>query len=264
MLKRMPHAIAAEQSLKSGLFKLRDIAACAYGNGKWIQYWDAEGSCKLTASMGEVIKNACTEDAETAKALAVLSATELPENGVKTMVILLAALLEKAEQLGCTEAEANAVYALLEYAADYLPAIAKENDGALLGSALPYMTLILPLNKRARESGNERVMAVMEYALTTLLLTFAEANGANGYSVYERVKSLAPNQFFSLHQVGIERSISVDSPYTDIWTMGFDPIDGTIKDCRDMAYRDTEEDIRNVLLAVKNALQVIWNIAASL
>ena len=50
------------------------------------------------------------------------------------------------------------------------------------------------------------------------------------------MKALAPNQFFSLNQVGIERSISVDSPYTDIWTMGFDPIDGTIKDCRDMAY----------------------------
>ena len=32
MLKRMPRTIAAEQSLKSGLFKLRDIAACAYGN----------------------------------------------------------------------------------------------------------------------------------------------------------------------------------------------------------------------------------------
>ena len=46
--------------------------------------------------------------------------------------------------------------------------------------------------------------------------------------------------------------------------MGFDPIDGTIKDCRDMVYRDKEEDVRNVLLAVKNALQVIWNIAASL
>ena len=78
------------------------------------------------------------------------------------------------------------------------------------------------------------------------------------------MKALAPNQFFSLNQVGIERSISVDSPYTDIWTMGFDPIDGTIKDCRDMAYRDKEEDVRNVLLAVKSALQVIWNIAASL
>ncbi|MFQ9574045.1 MAG: hypothetical protein ACLR0V_08565 [Roseburia hominis] len=43
MLKRMPRTIAAEQSLKSGLFKLRDIAACAYGNGKWIQYRDAAG-----------------------------------------------------------------------------------------------------------------------------------------------------------------------------------------------------------------------------
>ena len=31
-----------------------------------------------------------------------------------------------------------------------------------------------------------------------------------------------------------------------------------------MAYRDKEEDVRNVLLTVKNALQVIWNIAASL
>ena len=152
----------------------------------------------------------------------------------------------------------------MEYAAEYLPAIAKENNGELLGSVLPYMTLIKPLNKRARELGNERAAATMEYALTTLLLTFTEANGANGYGVYERMKALAPNQFFSLNQVGIERSISVDSPYTDIWTMGFDPIDGTIKDCRDMAYRDKEEDVRNVLLAVKNALQVIWNIAASL
>ena len=257
----MPRTITAEQSLKSGLFKLRDIAACAYGNGKWIQYRDAAGTYQLTTSMGEIVKNASLEDVEASK---VLSTGTLPENGVKTMVILLAALLEKAEQLGCTEADVNAIYALLEYAVEYLPAIAKENNGALLGSALPYMTLIRPLNKRARESGNERAMAAMEYALTTLLLTFAEANGANGYSVYERVKALAPNQFFSLNQVGIERSISVDSPYTDIWTMGFDPIDGTIKDCRDMAYRDKEEDVRNVLLAVKNALQVIWNIAASL
>ena len=253
MLKRMPRTIAAEQSLKSGLFKLRDIAACAYGNGKWIQYRDAAGTCKLTMSMGEA-----------SKALAVLSTGTLPENGVKSMVILLVSLLEKAENLGCTEADVNAVYALLEYAAEYLPAIAKENNGELLGSVLPYMTLIKPLNKRARELGNERAAATMEYALTTLLLTFTEANGANGYGVYERMKALAPNQFFSLNQVGIERSISVDSPYTDIWTMGFDPIDGTIKDCRDMAYRDKEEDVRNVLLAVKNALQVIWNIAASL
>ena len=105
----MPRTITAEQSLKSGLFKLRDIAACAYGNGKWIQYRDAAGTCKLTMSMGEIVKNASLEDVEASKALAVLSTGTLPENGVKTMVILLAALLEKAEQLGCTEADVNAV-----------------------------------------------------------------------------------------------------------------------------------------------------------
>ena len=100
MLKRMPRTIAAEQSLKSGLFKLRDIAACAYGNGKWIQYRDAAGTCKLTMSMGEIVKNASVEDVEVSKALAVLSTGTLPENGVKTMVILLVSLLEKAENLG--------------------------------------------------------------------------------------------------------------------------------------------------------------------
>ncbi len=75
----------------------------------------------------------------------MLSTGTLPENGVKSMVILLVSLLEKAENLGCTEADVNAVYALLEYAAEYLPAIAKENNGELLGSVLPYMTLIKPL-----------------------------------------------------------------------------------------------------------------------
>ena len=109
MLKRMPRTIAAEQSLKSGLFKLRDIAACAYGNGKWIQYRDAAGTCQLTMSMGEIVKNASLEDVEASKALAVLSTGTLPENGVKTMVILLVSLLEKAENLGCTEADVNAV-----------------------------------------------------------------------------------------------------------------------------------------------------------
>lgn len=161
MLKRMPRTIAAEQSLKSGLFKLGDIAACAYGNGKWIQYRDAAGTCKLTMSMGEIVKNASLEDVEASKALAVLATGTLPENGVKSMVILVAALLEKAEQLGCTEADVNAVYALLEYAVKYLPAIAKENNGELLGSVLPYMTLIKPLNKRARELGNERAAVTM-------------------------------------------------------------------------------------------------------
>ena len=96
MLKRMPRTIAAEQSLKSGLFKLRDIAACAYGNGKWIQYRDAAGTCKLTMSMGEIVKNASLEDVEASKALAVLATGTLPENGVKSMVILLVSLLEKS------------------------------------------------------------------------------------------------------------------------------------------------------------------------
>ena len=82
MLKRMPRTIAAEQSLKSGLFKLRDIAACAYGNGKWIQYRDAAGTCQLTMSMGEIVKNASLEDVEASKALAVLATGTLPENGV--------------------------------------------------------------------------------------------------------------------------------------------------------------------------------------
>ena len=45
MLKRMPRTIAAEQSLKSGLFKLRDIAACAIGIGMWILCGDAAGAC---------------------------------------------------------------------------------------------------------------------------------------------------------------------------------------------------------------------------
>ena len=97
MLKRMPRTIAAEQSLKSGLFKLRDIAACAYGNGKWIQYRDAAGTCKLTMSMGEIVKNASLEDVEASKALAVLSTGTLPENGVKTMVILLVSVGKSGE-----------------------------------------------------------------------------------------------------------------------------------------------------------------------
>ena len=170
MLKRMPRTIAAEQSLKSGLFKLRDIAACAYGNGKWIQYRDAAGTCQLTMSMGEIVKNASLEDVEASKALAVLSTGTLPENGVKSNGDSAGISVGKSGEPRLHGSGCKRSYALLEYAVKYLPAIAKENNGELLGSVLPYMTLIKPLNKRARELGNERAAATMEYALTTLLL----------------------------------------------------------------------------------------------
>ena len=264
MLKKTPYMATIDKALKNGLLKLEAAASGAYGNQKGIQYQDARGIYHVTNSFGEILQNAKPADPDAARAAAVLRGSRMPDDGVKTGIIILSGILEKALKTGCTSQDLDGIQALLEYGSAYLERVAQETGGGLLGSALPYMTLIRPLDKRGRECGCERSAAILEHALSKPLFTLAEATGADGYGVYERMKALSPNQFFSLCQVGIERSISTDSPYTDIWVMGYDPADGQIKDCREIEYREKLYDVQHVLLFVKYNLKAISNISISI
>jgi hypothetical protein len=95
-------------------------------------------------------------------------------------------------------------------------------------------------------------------------MKLAEAAGLNGYEVFERVKALAPNQFFSLHQVGIEDSIPVNSHYTDYIRMGLDLTDGKIKDLCMARQMLEATEVENILNFVGRALYTILDIAAAI
>ena len=229
MQNRIPKPAAPCPALSDGIRALAQIAAQTYGNRMQVQYSDCEGCYHSTDSFAVLLQNAHLSQPKD-RAAALLRQVEIPEDGVKTALLMLSALLDRGIQAGLRPEDWTRLDGLLAYCEGYLPRIARANSGSLPGGGLTWMTLVAPVRKYARDNGCGATASVLIHALTQPLLTLAETGDADGYEVYERVKALAPNQFFSLHQVGIERSIRTDSPYTDILRMGFDPADGKIKD----------------------------------
>lgn len=233
--QKTEHSCAA---LAVGAKKLAALAARAYATGKGIQYCTANRSYQTASSYRDVLEKASFNDPETARAAAVLCTLSLPEDGCKTLTLLLAPLLEGGNPCELGQ--------LLEFCQSYLSQMAQEHDGRLPGGGLTCMTLIRPVHKFAREHNLTEAEDLLRDALMQPLLSVAQAAGAKPYEVYERIKALAPNQFYSLHQVGIERSISTQSLHTDVLQMGIDVTDGNIKDLMDAGiYID---------LAVENAV----------
>ena len=264
MQNKLPETVSFCKAILQGIDELAGTAVRIYGNQRLVQYQDAEGRYQTTDSFGVLLKNARLERQTAARAAALLCAADVPEDGVKTALFILRAILTRSVQRGCTERELEEIGALLTYCGAYLEKIATANQGVLPGGGLYLLTLVRPMRKYAREHGYQRAADVLAYALTQPLLALAEASGAEGYEVYERIKALAPNQFFSLNQVGIERSISTDSPYTDILTTGYDVRDGKIKNLSEAGIRESLASGKEILRYVAQNLHLVSQLAATL
>ena len=94
MQNRMKKPVVPCEALRNGVAALSYAAAATYGTGKTIQYRSKDGSYVSTASFAEILKEASFEDASMARAAAALSQADVPEQGVKTALIMLNALLE--------------------------------------------------------------------------------------------------------------------------------------------------------------------------
>ena len=75
------------------------------------------------------------------------------------------------------------------------------------------------------------------------------------------MKALAPNQFFSLHQVGIERSIQVDPTHTDYIRVGLDLEKGTVRDLLEAGVLEDGALIRQVLAFVRERGEALLGVA---
>ena len=82
--------------------------------------------------------------------------------------------------------------------------------------------------------------------------------------MFERVKALAPNQFFSLHQVGIENSIRVDAAHTDYIRVGLDLQKGTIRDLQAAGVMENVETVQQVLQFVKQSVKAVLDVASAI
>ncbi len=264
MQNRMKKPVVPCEALRNGVAALGHVAAATYGTGKITQYQSKDGSYVSTASFAEVLKEAAFEDASMARAAAVLNQVNVPEQGVKTALIMLNALLERGVQIGCREDEWQQISAMLDYGVSFAARMAAENDGQVVGGGLTLLTLCRPMRKYGRDHQCEQAADVVIYALEQPLLELAEAAGFDGYEVFERVKALAPNQFFSLHQVGIENSIRVDAAHTDYIRVGLDIQKGAVRDLRAAGVMENVEMMQSVLQFVKQSAKAVLDVASAI
>ena len=166
--------------------------------------------------------------------------------------------------LGCTEDAWQQISAMLDYGTSFAARVAAENDGQVVGGGLTLLTLCRPMRKYGRDHQCEQEADVVIYALEQPLLKLAEAAGFDGYEVFERVKALAPNQFFSLHQVGIENSIRVDAAHTDYIRVGLDLQKGTVRDLQAAGVMENMEMTQQVLQFVKRSAEAVMDIAGAI
>lgn len=257
-----PTVICAKVHL--GVSQLAGAASVVYGTQKSVQYPTATGGYASSTSFAQVLSDASFKEESTARAAALLRHADIPKQGVKTALIILEALLSRGGGSGCVEEDWCAVSALIEHAVEYLNRIAKEHNGNVAAGGVTFLSLCRPVQKFGREHSCERAASIVSYALKQPLLKLAATVGYDGYEVYERVNALAPNQFFSLNQIGIEQSIQTIPRYTDYIRVGLDTEDGTLKDlCTNERMTDAEE-LRASLLFVQRALCSILNIAATI
>lgn len=261
MQNKMKKPVVLCGALCNGAAGLACAAAAAYGTGKTIQYQNKAGNYVSAASFAEVLKEAVFEHADMARTAAILRQSDVPEQGVKTALIMLNALLERGTQTGCTEDEWAQVLAALDFGTSFASRIAAENEGQVAGGGLTLLTLCRPVRKYSRDNQCEKAADVVIYALEQPLLKLAEAAGFDSYAVFERVKALAPNQFFSLHQVGIENSIRVDVAHTDSIRVGLDVQKGTVQDLQTAGITESVETTQNMLRFVKRSIKAILDVA---
>lgn len=199
-----------------------------------------------------------------ARAAAVLNQVNVPKQGVKTALIILNALLERGAQTGCREDDWQQISAMLDYGTSFAARVAAENDGQVVGGGLTLLTLCRPMRKYGREHQCEQAADVVIYALEQPLLKLAEAAGFDGYEVFERVKALAPNQFFSLRQVGIENSICVNAAHTDYIRVGLDIQRGTVQDLQAAGVLESVEMTQRILQFVKQGITAVLDVAGAI
>ncbi len=264
MQHKMRKPVVFCESLRNGVAGLTSAAASTYGTGKTIQYRSKTGEYVATSSFAEILKEALPDSADMARAASVLRQADVPEQGVKTALIVMDALLERGVQAGCTEDDWQQIFAMLDASVSFAERVGAENGNQVPGGGLTFLTLCRPMRKYGRDQGCEQAASALIYALEQPLLKLAEAAGFDGYEVFERVKALAPNQFFSLHQVGIERSICVDATHTDYIRIGLDVEKGTVGNLQAAGIVEPVEMIRQVLQFVKRSMAALLNVANTL
>ena len=218
-----------------GIDKLAACAQKSYGNGKATAFLDCHSNFRTEMSFRTVMQEIESRDTAVQTACKFLVSIDCPEDGAKTAVILLNALLKETAACGISERKLIAsLTPVVSYMKEYLARIDQETGKGIPGGGLYLLNLARPLDYfAAQHSNHEAVVQAVISILAEPLKVLAENAGIDPCQVYERVKMLAPNQFFSLNHFGLERSIDRGTGHVDVFSIGLDVSDSKLKNFMD-------------------------------
>ena len=119
--------------LKEGISALASAAADAYGTQKKVQFRRKDGGYGFTCSFSDLLERAVFEEEPLTRAASILEESGLPQDGVKTMLLILDALLTYGVECGCTAEDWRQVNEILDYGVQVIPKLAAEHNGKVVG-----------------------------------------------------------------------------------------------------------------------------------
>lgn len=220
-----------DNRLSVGLSSIAAIAAKTYGTRCGIVYRSASGRSEQAMQFTDFLNQAWMQDGPREDARAVLAALDWPNDGAKTAVLLATSIIQSMqENLQDGRKILDSIPAASAFAQEQIRRMARERDGMLVGGGLWLINLIRPLVYFADETGNPFARTLADAAAKPLQ-AIAENAGARFHEVYERVRAAAPNQFYSLHQIGLKNShIPMHDDHVDIIRFGLEMESGRICD----------------------------------
>ncbi|MGI6175788.1 MAG: hypothetical protein ACOYJC_06470 [Christensenellales bacterium] len=245
--------------LAQGMDIIAQVAEKAYGGGS-ILCADATGASVCSANMKEVLMNGRFEDPNAEYARRLITQQELPGDGLKTAILLANACLKTARDSGMDRQDFLAgVEFFLKTAAEKLREIVKANSEDLPGGGLYLLNLCRPMMRAFEKGVTHPACQKFIYALEKPFLILAQNAGCEPHGAFACIKAVAPTQFYSLKQFGLESGHIPMTEHRDLWRMGIDVQTGKVMDVMEAHITVPMETALSVL---KTAQAILFDVCA--
>ncbi len=222
MNKYIGNRMNCSPEIFNGLEKITKSLSLIYGTKGEILSKDRNGNCISTSKLKKLMTEGCFRDYESEFVRGLISCCDIPEDGGKTGVILAYNIIKGMLKYGVSVSESLRLLDAIEIKSNkVISDLSAVNDGILPGGGLLLENIKRPVVKALKNEGFPEDLGncVLE-AFTKPLLILAENAGKEPHEVFERVRGLAPNQFYSLNHNGLERSIDGSTVTSDIYQFG--------------------------------------------
>ncbi len=254
-MQYISHKKVYEDSVIKGIQMIAKMTEKVYGGEHILVYKNESGKSVVAANYTDALKNGKYKETSAEDVRCVLAEMNWPSDGNKTAILLAAAILKNLQKSNCDEVGfLESINEAITYTIKKIECMACEEDGNLPGGGLWLVTLIRPLRHYAEE---KRCIAagIIAEAMLAPLKALSENSGKAFYEVFERIRSASPNQFYSLHQIGLKNNhIPIHDDKMDVIQFGLEKTSGEIRNLMKMGITEDEETAKKIMEQTKKII----------